>query len=182
LAGTDAAGALLGVMNDQDGDGVAALQFPQIGERRRDFAAGVLIDAMQAHKGIENEETGLELGDGLVEAAANSLEIKPQGRFGDDLDVEFGKLEAAGGADSLEPPPHHVEGILGGIKKDASGGRKAAQARRASGDRDGEIQGEEGFAALGLGADNPDSLLGPQILDQPVLLLGAGRSASHGPG
>src|SRR5262252_3773500 len=166
-------------MNDQHGDGMTPLQFPQIGEQRRDFATGVLIDAMQAHEGIENEETRLELGDGLVKAAANGLEIKPHGWFSDDLDVEFSELEAAGGADSLEPPSDHIEGILGGIEKDASGARdrKAAQARRASGDRDGEIQSEERFAALRLGADNPDSLLGPQILDQPVLLLGAGRQA-----
>jgi hypothetical protein len=179
LTGTDAAGALLGVMNDQHGDGVAPLQFPQIGEQRCHFTTGVLIDAMQAHKGIEDEETRPELGNGLIKAAANGLEIKPQGRFGDDLDVECGEPETAGGADSLEPPPHHVERILGGIENDAAGARdwKAAQTGSAGGDRNGEIQGEERFAALGLGADNADSLLGPQIFDQPALFLRAGRQA-----
>jgi hypothetical protein len=54
LTGADVAGALLGVVDDDDGDGVAALQLAQIGEQRRHFAAGVLIDAMQAHEGIED--------------------------------------------------------------------------------------------------------------------------------
>ena len=54
LAGADVAGALLGVVDDDDGDGVAALQLAQIGEQRHHFAAGVLIDAMQAHEGIED--------------------------------------------------------------------------------------------------------------------------------
>src|SRR6516164_1387883 len=128
-------------MNDQHGDGMTPLQFPQIGEQRRHFATGVLIDAMQAHEGIENEETRLELGDGLLEAAANGLEIKPHSWFGDDLDVERGELEATGGANPLEPSPHHIEGVLGGIEKDAPGARdrKAAQAGSAGGDRNGEI-------------------------------------------
>jgi len=163
LAGTDAAGALLSVMNDQHGDGVAPLQFSQIREQRRDFATGVLIDAMQAHKGIEDEETRFELGNGLVKAAANGLEIEAHGRLGDDMDIEFGELEAAGRTDPFEPSPHHIEGILGGIQKDTAGARdrKAAQAWCASGDRDGEIQREERFATLRLGADNPHGAFGP---------------------
>ena len=38
LAGADAAGALLGMVDDDDGEAVLALQFAQIGEQRRDFA------------------------------------------------------------------------------------------------------------------------------------------------
>jgi hypothetical protein len=55
LAGADVAGALLGVVDDDDGDAVAALQLAQIGEQRRDLAAGVLVDAMQAYEGIEQD-------------------------------------------------------------------------------------------------------------------------------
>src|SRR5271165_1933388 len=46
LTGADVAGALPGVVDDDDGDGVTALQLAQIGEQRGHFAAGVLIDAM----------------------------------------------------------------------------------------------------------------------------------------
>ena len=69
LAGADVAGALLGVVDDDDGDAVAALQLAQIGEQRRHLAAGVLIDAMQAHEGIEDEQARLQLGDGRIEAS-----------------------------------------------------------------------------------------------------------------
>ena len=68
LAGADVAGALPGVMDDEHGDAVAALQLAQVGEQRRDLAAGVLVDAMQAHEGIEDEQARLQSGDGLGEA------------------------------------------------------------------------------------------------------------------
>jgi len=42
LAGADVASALLGVVDDDHGDGVAALQLSQIGEQRRHLTAGVL--------------------------------------------------------------------------------------------------------------------------------------------
>ena len=50
---------------------------------------------------------------------------------------------------------------------------EAAQAGDAGGDRDGDVEGEERLAALGLAADDADGLLGPQAGDQPALLLGA---------
>ena len=50
---------------------------------------------------------------------------------------------------------------------------EAAQARDAGGDRDGEVEGEERLAALGLAADDADGLLGPQPGDQPAVLLRA---------
>ena len=55
---------------------MAPLQFPQIGKQRRDFAAGVLIDAMQADKRIENEETGPELVD-VVLAKCRGVSVQP---------------------------------------------------------------------------------------------------------
>ena|SRR5208337_2529478 len=54
--------------NDDHGRAESSLQLAQIGEQRRYLAAGVLVDAMQAHEGIEHEQTRRELGDRLVEA------------------------------------------------------------------------------------------------------------------
>ena len=70
LAGADVASALLGVVDDDHGDGVAALQLSQIGEQRRHLTAGVLIDAMQTHEGIEHQQARLQVGDGVVEASS----------------------------------------------------------------------------------------------------------------
>ncbi len=67
-----------------------------------------------------------------------------------------------------------VQGVFGRIEQNAAAprDREAAQAGRCRGDGDGQIEGEEGFAALGFAADDPDRLLGPQPLDQPPPLLG----------
>ena len=55
LAGADAGGGFLGVMDHEHRQRVASLQLAQVGEQRRDLAAGVLVDAMQAHEGIEDQ-------------------------------------------------------------------------------------------------------------------------------
>jgi hypothetical protein len=57
-----------------------------------------------------------------------------------------------------------VQGVLGGVEQDASGlgHDKAAQAGRAGGDRDSEVESQERLEALGLAADDSDGLLRPQ--------------------
>ena len=68
-----------------------------------------------------------------------------------------------------------MQRVLGGIEQDAAGpcDREAAQAGGSGGDGDGQIEGEEGFAAFGLAADDADGFLGPQPLDEPAPLLGS---------
>ena len=75
-----------------------------------------------------------------------------------------------------------MERVLGGVKQNApgTGHGEATQARNACRDRDGEVQGKEGFAALGLAADDPDRLLRPQPGDEPALVLGAIGEAPGG--
>jgi hypothetical protein len=46
-----------------------ALQLAQVGEQRRDFAAGVLVDAVETYERIEDEQARLQSGDGLGEVA-----------------------------------------------------------------------------------------------------------------
>src|SRR5712671_3696763 len=182
LSGAHAAGALFGMMDDDHGDAVAALQLAQIGEQRRHLAAGVLIDAMQPYEGIEDKEARLQFGDGVIEAPAVGLKIEPHGGGSDDLDVEIGDAEAGGGTDAVEPPAHDVERVLGGVEQNAPGAwhGEAPQARDAGRDRDGEVQGEEGFAAFWLAADDADRLLGPQGGDEPALVRGAIGEAPGG--
>ena len=56
-----------GMVDNADGEAVAALQLAQEGEQRRHFAAEVLVD-----------ETRLQLGDGLVEAGTVGLGRSPR--------------------------------------------------------------------------------------------------------
>ena len=182
LTGADGAGSLSGVMDDRDGDGVTPLQFAQEGEQRGDIAADIFVDAMQAHERIENEEPRLERGDGFLETRAVGLEIEAQTGRGDHLDVEFGEAGAGGGTDALKAAADDVQGVLGGKEQDPTGprDREAAQAGSSGGDGDGQIKGEEGFAALWLATDDPDRLFGPQPVDEPVPLLGTLGQAPGG--
>ena len=175
LTGSDGSGALPGMVDDGDGCGMASLQFAQEGEQRCHVAADVLVDAMQAHKRIKDQEPRLEGGDGLLETRAVGLEIETQAGCGDHLDVEFGETGAGGGADAFKASADDMQRVLGGIEQDPTGprDREAAQAGDSGGDGDGQIEGEEGFAALGLAADDADGFIGPQLIDQPAPLVGS---------
>ncbi len=95
LAGAEAGAALPGVVHDEHGDAVPALQLAQPGEQGGDLAAGVLVDAVQPHEGIEDEQTGPHPVDGLGEVAPVGLEVEAQRRRGDDLDIEIGEPRAS---------------------------------------------------------------------------------------
>ena len=149
---------------------MAALQLSEIGEQRGDLAAGVLVDAVEAHEGVEDEQPRLQLGNRLGEATPIGLQIEAEGGGGDDQDIEIGKGHAGGGRDALKPPAHDCRGVLGGIEEDAAGVgyRKAAQAGNTGGNGDGQIERQERLAALWLAADDADSFMGPQIGDEPA--------------
>src|SRR5580692_2283376 len=160
LAGADVAGALTGVVDEDDGKSVAALQVAQICQQGSDVAADVLVDAVQPDEGIEDEQAWLERGNGLFQAFAVGLDIETQAGRGDDLDVDIGEADAGGGTDAVEAAPDDMRRVLGGIEEDPArpGHGEAAQAGSAGGDRDGQVEGEEGFAALRLAADDADGL------------------------
>ena len=113
--------------------------------------------------------------DGFLETRAVGLEIKTKTGRGDHLDVEFGEASAGGGTDALEAAADDMRRVLGGIEQDPAGtlDGEAAQAGCSGGDGDGQIEGEEGFAALWLAADDADGVLGPELIDQPAPLVGS---------
>lgn len=162
-------------MDDDDGHGMASLQFAQIGEQRRHVTAGILIDAVQAHEWIEHEQAWPERSDGLSEVAAIGFQIEPQARRGDNLDVEFGEVEAGCGADAFEPQTHDMEGVLGGVEQHTARARyvEAAQARDTGSHRNGDVEREEGLAAFRFTANDANGFVRPQPSDQPTALLGA---------
>ena len=174
LAGAHVAGAFAGVVDEDHGEAVAALQVAQVSEQRGHFAADILVDAMQPDEGIEDEQPRFQAGDGLLEAGAIGLEVEAETWGGDHLQVEVGEIDAGGGANAVEATADDVQGVLGGVEQDAPGlgDGEAAQAGRAGGDGDGEVEGEKGFAALRLTADDADGFLGPQRGDQPALFVG----------
>jgi hypothetical protein len=49
----------------------------ETGEERRDLTASVLVDPVQPHERIQDQQTGREIGDGLFETAAVRGKIEP---------------------------------------------------------------------------------------------------------
>jgi hypothetical protein len=88
------------------------------------------------------------------------------------LDVEIAERDPGRGSNALEPPADNGGSVLGGIEENAAGvgHHEAAQAGDAGGHSNGEVKGQEVFAALGLAADDADGVMGPQIGDEPAQL------------
>jgi hypothetical protein len=61
-------GALAGMVDEEDGAVEVALEVARIGEQGGDLGGGIFIEAMQAHKGIEDEERGAQGLDGGAQA------------------------------------------------------------------------------------------------------------------
>jgi hypothetical protein len=160
------------MVHEQDGSVEVALELAQVREHRGDLGGGVLVDAVQAHEGIEHEQRGPQGGDRLAQAILVLGQIQADGRGGDDLQVERLEHDAGGPGNARQAGAHDVERVFGGEEQHApgAGGAKASQTRRAGGDGDGHIEGEERLAALGLAADDADGLGGPQVFDQPAVL------------
>ena len=58
------------VVHEQGGAVVFSLEIAQEAQEGCDFAGGVFIDAVEAYEGVEDEEAGLEVTDGIVEQVA----------------------------------------------------------------------------------------------------------------
>jgi hypothetical protein len=91
------------------------------------------------------------------------------------VDVEGGEGDLGGQGDADKTLANDVQGVFGGVEQDTArmGDGETAQAGGAGGDGEGEVEGEEGLAALGLPADDADGLIGPEAIDEPAVLRGA---------
>lgn len=85
------------------------------------------------------------------------------------IEDKEGGIDPCDGFPQSFPVLRQVEQKLRGRAQD----REAAQAGGAGCDADGHTQGQEAFAALGFPSENPHSLIGPEVFNEPpgVLLL-----------
>ena len=175
--------ALSRVVDEEDGALEASLQAAQAVKDGRDLADGVFVGAVEADEGVEDEQAGSDALDGLGEALEVGGIVEPEGGSVDDVEVEVGERGAAGGCDAVETLAEDVRGVFGGEQEHGSGpGREALEAGDAGGDGDGDVKGEERLASLGLAADDADALRGPEGLDEPGVLCGAGLELAGGSG
>ena len=178
-----AAAALSCVMDEQDGGFEPALQLAQKAEDGGDLRDGVLVDAVQADQGVEDQEARFDALHRFLQALTIGRPVETQGGHIDDGDVEFVEGGGGGVGDPLQAFAHLVSRVFGREQQHGAAprGAEVAQAWHACGDGDGEVEREEGLAALGLAADDADALLAPERLDHPLLRLGpvleVGRAA-----
>ena len=125
---------------------------------------------MQPDERIQDEQSRLELLDGLREALAVGRGVKSERGRGDDIHGQRVERHAGAGAEAGQAGADHGQRIFGREKQCRAGARhrELAQTRRAGGHADGQIQSEEGFAALGFAAQDAHGLLGPEVFDQPA--------------
>jgi len=179
LAGAQVGCAFFRVMDEDDGERVAALKLAEKGEQRGDLGGEVLVDAMEPDERIEDEQAGAEHLDGADEPLPIELGVDPERRLGDDVEIEAVEIGAGGLTDSFEAPSEDVVGVFGGEDENGPDPVDGEAAERGStgGDGDGEIEGEKRLAALRFASDDPDGLLGPEIPNEPPRLVGHGREA-----
>ena len=134
---------------------------------------------MQPYEGVEDEEHGPQRRDGFGESPLIGRQVEADSGGRDDVEVEVGEADVRRATDALEPVAHDVQGVLGGEEEHptwASGG-EAPETRDARCDRHGQVEREEGLAALGLAPHDANGLVGPQAVDEPMPFRRTGGEA-----
>lgn len=169
LAGPGGVGILAGMVHDEHGELELTLELTQEAQERGDLGGFVLVDAMETDQGIEHEQAGTTLRDGPFQTPAVGGQVQAQARGGDDIDREGGEVDAGGGTDAEQALADDGVGVLGGKEEHRAGkdGAEPAEAEGSGGDADGQVEGEEAFAALGFAPEDADGLVAPEILDEP---------------
>jgi hypothetical protein len=67
LPGSKRVSALFRVVNDHDRRVVGALEIPELGEKRCDLSRRVLVDPVETHEGVKDDEPGTKRGDCVLE-------------------------------------------------------------------------------------------------------------------
>ena len=170
-------GAFARMVDEDDGEPEGAFEFAQVTEEFGDLHAVVLIDAVQAHEGIEDEETWLDASHGLLQSLAIDALVQAEDRLGDDMQVEPVHLEASALAEAFESVTDIGEGVL--CEEDEGGPLvgdiESAQAWAGRGDGDGQVEGEPALPGFRLAANDAYGRAGPEVFDQPTqaFFLGA---------
>jgi hypothetical protein len=84
--------------------------------------------------------------------------------------VRCGSIGAS--ADAIEALADDGQSVFGGEEQNTAtaGDGETTQAWPGGSDGDGQVESEEGFAALGLAADDTDGFGAPEAFDEPALL------------
>ena len=137
-------------MDDSDGDAVGALHASEQPQQGGDFGAGVLVDAVHAHKRIEHEQAWLQGGEGGLQARLVFGAVEAQAGGCDDVQVEVFDVEPPMLTEASDASPYLWQRILGEVDERGAGllDLEVVQARGGGGDGDGEVEPQPALAAL----------------------------------
>lgn len=119
-AGLGAAPVFACMMHDKNGGVVLSLERAKVAKYCRDGLCIVLVDAVNAHEGIEDEEARGVSADGVSKARLITPAIEPEGGSRDDLDVGAREVDAARAADASEARLYGGRGVFGHVDQDGS--------------------------------------------------------------
>ena len=85
---------LSGVVDEEDGQRMAALEGAQVSQQSGDLSGRVFVASVQPHEGVEDKQTRSMLVDGLHEALAIVFEIEAQLLGEDEEDGQGVKVDA----------------------------------------------------------------------------------------
>jgi hypothetical protein len=154
---------LAGVVDDEHGDVVGALHLAEVAEERGDLPSVVLVDAVQSHERVEDEEPRCVLRHGVAETSLVMVAVETERGGEDEVHGQCGKVEAAMAADAFEARLDHGCGVLRHVEEDAPGVSdiEEAEARLAARDGERHLEREPGLATLRGAAEDADPCPGP---------------------
>src|SRR5271157_2259896 len=101
------------VMHHGDGKVVLALQLAQVRKQTGDLAGIVLVDPVQSHEGVEQEQSRPQSTHGCGQAHLVALAVEPKAWRGDDVDGERGEVEPTVARDGGQALANDRKSILG---------------------------------------------------------------------
>jgi hypothetical protein len=124
---------------------------------------------------VKDEQALTEGFDGVDEADAVLLQVEAYGDGGDDVDVELREADAGGATDPLETAADDVQGVFGSEEEDgpplsATGKWRRQGAPEAT--ATARSRARKDLQHLGSPPTMPTAWGGPQVADEPALLLG----------
>ena len=163
---------LAGVMDQCNSGLVAPLQGAEMAEDGGEFLGAVLVAGMESDQRVQQEQPRPVFGQGCIEPGELFERVEAELGHVDNQQFKCGKGDLVVLTESVQAFSDRVVVVFGQVDDDRPRplDLKAAQARFAGRDAHGQLKSQPGLSRLRMCANDPDSLGGPEGIDQPAPL------------
>jgi hypothetical protein len=160
---------LADVVDDGDGDVVAAIEETQESEDGGDAAGVVLVLLVEADEGVEDEEAGVVLEEGGLDSVLVVGPVQEEAWSGNQADEQWVEVDAGGRRDGSSPFPKCRGRVFSSVEEDGTWSMdgESTEEGGSGGDGDGEVEAEPGLVRLGRTANKADGVFSPHPFDEP---------------